>query len=99
MLFYLHGELFKAGRISLSATNRSKREWTQEKEGSEAQNVGVQTVPPEWQSLEYVLWWICHTVFFGFRNNNWILTDIFKGLMKEIPLNNFDFLLSYIRGF
>lgn len=36
----------------------------QEKEGSEAQNVGVQTVPPEWKSLEYVLWGICHTVSF-----------------------------------
>lgn len=30
-------------------------QWTQEKEGSEAQNVGVQTAPPEWQSLEYAL--------------------------------------------
>lgn len=46
--FYLDGELFKARKISLSTTNRNKREWTQEKEGSEAQNVGVQTVPPEW---------------------------------------------------
>lgn len=62
--FHLDSELFKAGRISLRATDRNKREWIQEKEGSEAQNVGVQTVPPEWKSLEYVLWGICHTVSF-----------------------------------
>lgn len=62
--FHLDSELFKAGRISLRATDRNKREWIQEKEGSEAQNVGVQTVLPEWKSLEYVLWGICHTVSF-----------------------------------
>lgn len=62
--FYLVGELFKAGRIALRATNRSKKEWTQEKEGSEAQNVGVPTVSPDWRCLKYGLWGICHTVSF-----------------------------------
>lgn len=62
--FYLVGELFKAGRIALRATNRSKKERTQEKEGSEAQNVGAPTVSPDWRSLKYGLWGICRAVSF-----------------------------------
>lgn len=43
--FYLDGELFKARRITLEGTD--KKGMNSGKERSEAQNVGVQTVPPE----------------------------------------------------